>query len=103
MPAQEPTVIAGSWSAMQGRCRNHQTKNRHPNMSPTEVRALKLTTVMAMHLFASAGCAALPDADGLIERHSGQTARFENASGPVSAQKSAAILEKLKRKSGDID
>jgi cardiolipin synthase len=72
-------------------------------MSPTEVRVLKLTTVMAMHLFASAGCAALPDADALIERHSRQTAKFENASGPVSAQKSAAILEELKRKSGDID
>jgi hypothetical protein len=35
-------------------------------MSPTEVRVLKLTTGMAMHLFAAAGCADLPDADALI-------------------------------------
>ena len=32
-----------------------------------------------------------------------QAARFENARGPLSAQKSAAILAELKRKSGDID
>ena len=50
-----------------------------------------------------AGCATLPDADALIARHSAQTARFENARGPVSAKKSAAILAQLKRKSGAID
>ena len=48
-------------------------------------------------------CATLPDADALIARHAGQEARFENARGPLSAQKSAAILAQLKRKSGDID
>jgi cardiolipin synthase A/B len=58
---------------------------------------------MAMLLIATAGCAALPDTDALIERHGGQTVTFENARGPLSAQKSAAILAELKRKSGDID
>ena len=50
-----------------------------------------------------AACATLPDTDALIERHAGQAARFENASGPLSRQKSAAILAALKQKSGDID
>lgn len=50
-----------------------------------------------------AGCATLPDTDALIARHAGQAARFETASGPVSAKRSAAILAELKRKSGDID
>ncbi len=57
----------------------------------------------AFCLLAGAGCASLPDTDVLIERHAGQTARFENARGALSAQKSAAILAELKRKSGDID
>jgi cardiolipin synthase len=50
-----------------------------------------------------AACADLPDTDALIARHAGQAARFENASGPLSRQKSAAILAALKQKSGDID
>ncbi len=54
-------------------------------------------------LLAAAGCATLPDTAALIERHAGQAARFENARGPVSAQKNAAILAELKRKSSDID
>jgi cardiolipin synthase len=67
------------------------------------IRALKLAAVMAFCLLAAAGCATLPDTDALIERHAGQAARFENARGPLSAQKSVAILAELKRKSGDID
>jgi len=59
--------------------------------------------VAASCLLAVAGCATLPDTDALIERHSGQAARFENARGALSTQKSAAILAELKRKSGDID
>ncbi|MDD5470655.1 MAG: cardiolipin synthase [Sideroxydans sp.] len=50
-----------------------------------------------------AGCATLPDADALIERHTTQAARFESASGSVSRQRSAAIVTELKRKSGDLD
>jgi len=54
-------------------------------------------------LLAAAGCATLPDTKALIERHAGQEARFENASGPLSAQRNAAVLAGLKSKSGDID
>ncbi len=59
--------------------------------------------VAAICLLAVAGCATLPDTAALIERHHQQAARFENASGPVSARRSAAIMAELKRKSGDID
>jgi cardiolipin synthase len=54
-------------------------------------------------ILTATACATLPDADTLIARHAGQEARFENARGPLSKQKSAAILAQLKRKSGDID
>ncbi len=67
------------------------------------MRALELAAVTAFALLAAAGCATLPDTEALIERHRAQAARFENARGPLSAQKSAAILAELKRKSGDID
>lgn len=66
------------------------------------VRALKLAAVGYCLLFA-AGCATLPDTQALLERHQAQAVRFENARGPISAQKSAAVLAELKRKSGDID
>ena len=66
-------------------------------------RALKRAAVTALGLLAAAGCATLPDTDALIARHSAQAARFESARGPLSAQRSAAILAELKRKSGDID
>ena len=51
----------------------------------------------------AAGCANLPDTQAMLARHKAQAARFETALGPVSAQKSAALLAELKRKSGDID
>lgn len=60
-------------------------------------------TLAAVGLIATSGCAALPDTDALIERHAAQAARFENARGALSTQRSAAILAELKRKSGDID
>ena len=68
------------------------------------LRAPRLATgAAALCLLAAAGCATLPDPDAHIERHTGQAARFATASGPVSVQRSAAILADLKRKSGDID
>ena len=54
-------------------------------------------------LLSAAACAGLPDSDALIERHAAQSARFANASGPLSTQKSAAIVAELKRQSGNID
>jgi cardiolipin synthase len=67
------------------------------------IRALKLAAVTAICLLGAAGCATLPDTQLLLERHAGQAARFENARGPISAKRSAAILAELKRKSGDLD
>jgi len=66
-------------------------------------RTLGRAAAAAFSLLAAAGCATLPDTDALIERHAGQAARFENASGPLSAQRYATVLAELKRKSGDID
>ena len=64
---------------------------------------LKMLVLTSLLLMASSGCTTLPDARALIERHAGQTARFENVRGPLSVQKSAAILARLKQKSGDLD
>lgn len=50
-----------------------------------------------------AGCASLPDTAAMLERHAGQTARFESARGPLSEKRNAAILERLKNKAGDLD
>ncbi len=65
--------------------------------------ATRHLSVVGACLLAAAGCATLPDTNALIERHAGQTARFEDARGALSRVKSAAILAELKRKSGDID
>ena len=54
-------------------------------------------------LLACAGCASLPDAALEQEKPHAQAVEFENARGPVSASKSAAIMTQLERKSGDID
>jgi cardiolipin synthase len=64
---------------------------------------LKHLALMISGLLANVGCATLPDTDALIERHAGQMAQFENARGPLSVQKNAAIVAELKRKSGDLD
>ena len=65
--------------------------------------AFKSAVLTVFFLLAATGCTTLPDTRALIERHAGQTARFENARGPLSAEKNAAILTRLKQKSGDID
>ena len=67
------------------------------------MRAIQVTTLTVLYLLLEAGCATLPDTAAQIERHQGQTARFENARGPLSVQKNALILAELKRKSGSID
>ena len=66
------------------------------------LRAVRFAAA-ALCLLAAAGCATLPDTEAMIARHAGQQARFENAIGPVSERRSAAVLAELKRKSGDID
>ncbi len=67
------------------------------------IRAFKHAALAAFCLLAAAGCATLPDTQLLLERHTAQAVRFENARGPLSVKKNAAILAELKRKSGDID
>jgi cardiolipin synthase len=49
------------------------------------------------------GCATLPDTQAILARHSEQAARFEDARGPISERRSAAIVAALKRSAGDID
>ena len=72
-------------------------------MTPIFMRTVRQTATIACCLLAASGCATLPDTEKLIERHTGQAARFETARGALSAQKNAAILAALQRKSGDID
>ena len=72
-------------------------------MSGHALRLLLRSVLLGACLVAATGCATLPDTDALRERHRGQQTQFENALGPLSSGKSAAILAGLKRKSGDID
>ncbi len=72
-------------------------------MSRAVIDGLWRLVATGMLILTATACATLPDADALIARHAGQTARFENARGPLSKQKNAAILAELKKKSGDID
>ncbi|MFZ4623442.1 MAG: cardiolipin synthase [Rhodoferax sp.] len=57
----------------------------------------------ALCISCAAGCANLPDTQDILARHTAQQARFENAHGPVSEKRRAAVLAELKRGSGDID
>jgi cardiolipin synthase len=66
-------------------------------------RRFQTVVLISLCIFSAAGCADLPDTQAILERHTAQAARFENARGPISVQKSAAILAELKRRSGDID
>lgn len=68
-----------------------------------KLQAPGYAAIAAFCVLGAAGCATLPNTDALIERHAGQTARFENARGALTARRSAAILAELKRESGDID
>jgi len=54
-------------------------------------------------LLAHVGCASLPDAAHEIQKPHSATVEFDNARGHVSTSKSAALLDELKRTSGDID
>ena len=60
---------------------------------PLEARAFKHAAVAGLCLLAAAGCATLPDTDALLERHTAQAVRFENARGPLSAKQNVAVLE----------
>ncbi len=61
----------------------------------------RIVATVGLLACACAGCASLPDATQEILQV--QAVTFDNARGPVSDGKSAAIMDELKRKSGDID
>ena len=67
------------------------------------IRALKIAAAAACCLLIASGCATLPDTQFLTKRYATQAAQFENARGPLSKKRSAAIVAELKRKSGDLD
>jgi cardiolipin synthase len=54
-------------------------------------------------LWLAAGCATLPDTRFLSERYVTQAARLEGARGPLSRQRSAAIVKQLERRAGVVD
>ena len=56
-----------------------------------------------MWLWLAWGCTTLPDTQFLSDRYVAQAAQIDGASGALSATRSAAIVDELKRKSGDID
>jgi cardiolipin synthase A/B len=61
------------------------------------VIATALASLLAM------GCASLPDTQFLSERYATQASRFQDARGPLSPEKSAAIVAGLKRANGNLD
>ncbi|HEY8050132.1 MAG TPA: cardiolipin synthase [Ramlibacter sp.] len=66
------------------------------------MRASKLAAAGGLAL-ALAGCASLPDTQFLSDRYEQQASHFQNAWGPLSAKRSAAIVAQLKRANGDLD
>lgn len=66
-------------------------------------RAVRRMAVTACCLFGIAGCATLPDAAHETEKSPARAVEFDNARGPVSASRSAAVLDELKSQSGNID
>ena len=70
---------------------------------PRSIRLPGRCAALASCLLIATACATLPDSDTLIARHAGQVVRFENARGPLTVRQNAAVLARLKEKSGAID
>jgi cardiolipin synthase len=75
-----------------------QPHRRRPVITPV----FRTVAVAALSLVA-AGCASLPDTQFLTGRYETQASHFQNAWGPLSRKKSAAIVAQLKRANGDLD
>ena len=60
-------------------------------------------TAAASALLVAAGCATLPDARLYMEGRNAAPVQVSGARGPLSPEKSAAIIADLKRQSGDVD
>jgi cardiolipin synthase len=74
----------------------------HPRAIRLRLRLAATAKCVAMAcLLAGAGCASLPDA--ARETAEPQSVEFEGARGPVSAGRSASIIDELQGASGDID
>ena len=68
------------------------------------VRAKRVKAAIGLLMMVvAAGCASLPDARLYFDGRNAAPVEVEGARGLLSAQQSAAILDQLKRKSGDID
>src|SRR4051812_39321943 len=65
-------------------------------------RAPTVAAVASVSLFI-AGCGTLPDTQFLSARYEAQASHFQNAWGPLSAKKSAAIVAQLRRANGNLD
>jgi len=66
-------------------------------------RVARIAAVLASCLLIAACSSTLPDTQFLTRRYAVQAARLESALGPLSAKRSAAVMAKLKRQSGDLD
>jgi cardiolipin synthase len=75
----------------------------HSREKAMKIRPLEFSAVVSVFLWLATGCATLPDTEFLSDRYVAQSAQFENAWGPLSAKRSAAIVDELKRESGDLD
>jgi len=49
------------------------------------------------------GCASMPDVEGLLDSRRGELTQFETVGGPLSEERSARLIEAIKRKAGDTD
>lgn len=61
------------------------------------------TAALACSLQLGIGCASLPDAARELQMRPARPVEFDSARGPVSTRRAAAIMDELKRRSGDID
>jgi cardiolipin synthase A/B len=74
-------------------------RNEHLSVA---LRGLAGAGAAALSLLVS-GCGTLPDTQFLSDRYEKQASHFQNAWGPLSAKKSAAIVAQLKRANGNLD
>lgn len=75
-----------------------------PLSTSSFLAVLRLAPVVAVFcLLPLSGCASLPDVARALALPHARTVQFDNARGPVSANRGAAIVEGLKSRSGDID
>ncbi len=68
-----------------------------------KLRRIEFALVIAIWLPLTVGCATLPNTEFLSDRFVAQSAQFDSAWGRLSAKRSTAIVDELKRTSGDID